>query len=62
MLKGSNEMVEVIGMMVSVLTLILLYERFCHDKKNAINQQRLVDLQVELHKHQINKLKSESNG
>ncbi len=57
-----NTTVEIVSVIVSILTLLLLYQRFQHDKKSAANRQQLLDLQVELHKQQIVNLKENRNA
>lgn len=53
-----NKPIEIISIILSILTLVLMYRRFTFDQTHDKRQQRLLDLQVELHKEQIADLKS----
>jgi hypothetical protein len=54
--------IEIISVIISVITLALTYHRLVHDKEHDKRQQRLMDLQAELHKEQIADLKESHNG
>ncbi len=49
---------ELIAVSVSVLTLILMYEKHKIDKRMSEEQRELRELQAELYKHQISSIQN----